>query len=82
VGKTSDIEQLQYNAQAIIETVLLGLQSVGTLLADAVTNPEATINQTNLANTGELINLLAECAFSVNEVAMQTNRELYRRKNN
>ena len=80
VGETTDIEQLQANANTIIEMVLLGLQSVGTLLVDAVTNLEATINQEDLANTGELISLLAECAFSVHDVSLQTNRERYRRK--
>ena len=79
-GNTCDIERLQANANAIIETLLLGLQSVGTLLADSVTNPETTINQTDLANTGELISLLAECAFSIHEITLQTHRELYRRK--
>jgi len=79
VGETTDIQQLQQNARDITETLLLGLQSMGALMANAVENSETTIKRRDIIDAGHLINLLAECAFSVNDIAMQTTAELHRR---
>jgi hypothetical protein len=80
VGSTADLTTLSQTACELSETLLLGLQSVGKLMANAMENTEADISRIDLINTGHFISLVAESANAINEISVQTNRALSLRK--
>lgn len=80
VGKTNELEDLSQSAGEITETLLLGLQSFGGFMAQAMDNNEYKATQLDLINAGHFVSLIAESANTINEVALQTKAELNRRK--